>query len=152
MNPSVASPTSSSLRKPCAFVDRCLGIGNRGMNLHRCMKILKELVDQWSHPDGTTELNHVAADVDIEGQSLTRRLGWCPMQNEWVTPWTGDGNSLTDQNDHVGRNGRLESTSIPLQWGDPQPLLVIPGTPQVGKNFFLDETCPVRGFVSVGPV
>ncbi len=39
-----------------------------------------------------------------------------------------------------------------LQWADPQPLLAVPGTPQVGKNFFLDEVGPVKGFVSVVPV
>jgi hypothetical protein len=35
--------------------------------------------------------------------------------------------------------------------GHTRPLLAIPGTPQVGKNFFLDEKCQVRGFVSVAP-
>ena len=66
------------------------------------------------------------------------------MDREWKLAQGSD--------DHAGKNGRWESTSIPLQWGDPQPLLEIPGTPQVGKNFFQDETCPVRGFVSVDPV
>ena len=116
------------------------------------MKMVRELVDQWHQSDDTTELNQTGADVDIEGQSLARRLGWCPMQNEWVVSWTENGNSIRVQYDQTGRNGRWESTSIPLQWGDPQPLLEIPGTPQVGKNFFQDETCPVRGFVSVDPV
>jgi hypothetical protein len=45
-----------------------------------------------------------------------------------------------------------ESSSTSLQWTDPQPLLTVPGTPQVGKNFFLDEVVPVKGFVSVAPV
>jgi hypothetical protein len=49
-------------------------------------------------------------------QNLSTQMGWCPMQNTWVTSWTG----FTDHE-----------------------------TPQVGKNFFLDEKCPVRGFVSV---
>ena len=71
------------------------------------------------------------------------------MQNEWVAPWTGSGNSLTGRDGQGGGNGRWESTSIPLQWVDPQPLLTVPGTPQVGKNFFLDEVGSVRGFVSV---
>jgi hypothetical protein len=35
--------------------------------------------------------------------------------------------------------------------GHTRPLLAIPGTSQVGKNFFLDEKCQVRGFVSVAP-
>ena len=44
-----------------------------------------------------------------------------------------------------------ESVSTPLQGADPLPLLAIPGTPQVGKNFFLDDLCPIQGFVSVAP-
>jgi hypothetical protein len=51
-----------------------------------------------------------------------------------------------------GGNGRWESSSTPLQWADPQPLLTVPGTPQMGRNFFLDEVVPVKGFVSVAPV
>ena len=46
-------------------------------------------------------------------------------------------------------NRGWESASTPLQWTDPLPRLAVPGTPQVGKNFFLDEKCLVRGFVSV---
>ena len=30
--------------------------------------------------------------------------------------------------------------------------MTVPGTPQVGKNLFLDEVGPVKGFVSVAPV
>ena len=74
------------------------------------------------------------------------------MQNEWVAPWTGSGNSLTGRDGQGGGNGSWESTSTPLQWADPQPLLAVPGTPQVGKNFFLDEVGSVKGFVSVTPV
>ena len=74
------------------------------------------------------------------------------MQNQWVVRLTGGGNTLTDQDGQSGRNGRWESTSIPLQWADPLPLLVIPGTSQVGKDFFLYESCPVKFFVSVVPV
>ncbi len=40
---------------------------------------------------------------------------------------------------------------VPLQWGDPLPLPAVSGTPQVGKNYLLDEKFPVRGFVSVAP-
>ena len=60
--------------------------------------------------------------------------------------WTGGGNTLTDG--QSGRNGRWESTSIPIQWADPQPLPAIRGTPQVGKDFFLDESCAVKGFAN----
>ena len=55
-----------------------------------------------------------------------------------------------DYERHKG-NRDWESASTPLQWADPLPLLAVQGTPQAGKNFFLDEKCPVRGFVSVTP-
>jgi hypothetical protein len=67
-------------------------------------------------------------------QNLETQMGWCPMQNAWVTSWTG----CTDHERCKG-NRDWESTSTPLQWADPLPLLTIPGTPQVGKTFFLDE-------------
>jgi hypothetical protein len=67
------------------------------------------------------------------------------MQNAWVVSWTGGGKGPTDHEGHKGRNRSWESTLTPIQWVDPKPLLVIPGTPQVGKNFVLDETCPVDG-------
>ncbi len=57
---------------------------------------------------------------------------------------------FTDHERHRGNRG-WESTSIPLQWADPLPLLAVSGTPQVGKNYLLDEKCPVRGFVSIAP-
>ncbi len=65
---------------------------------------------------------------------------------------TNDNNqtSYTDNERHKDNRG-WESTSIPLQWADPLTLLAVPGTPQVGKIFFLDEKCPVRGFESVAP-
>jgi hypothetical protein len=74
-------------------------------------------------------------------------MGWCPIQNAWVTSSTG----YTDHERQKGsRDWELAST--PLQWADPLSLLVIPGTSQVGKNFFLDEKCQVRGFVLVTPI
>jgi hypothetical protein len=79
-------------------------------------------------------------------QSSAAQMGWCPMRNAWVASWTG----LTHKERHMGIRG-WESTSIPLQWADPLPLLAIPGTPRVGHDFFLDEDCPARGFVSVTP-
>jgi hypothetical protein len=64
----------------------------------------------------------------------------------WVTSWM----VFTDHERHKDNRG-WESASTPLQWADPLPLSTVPGTPEVGKNFFLDEKCPVRGFVSVAP-
>ncbi len=84
--------------------------------------------------------------MDREDKNLATQMGWCPMQNAWVSRWTG----FTDHDRHKGNRG-WESTSISLQWADPLPLLAVSGTPQVGKNYLLDEKCPVRGFVSVAP-
>ena len=134
------------------FCRQALGEGDLGTEPTQCMRLVRELVDQWHHPDEVTELHLPGPDEDTEDQGLSRRLGWCPMKNEWVASWTGGGNSGTGRNGKGGGNGRWESPSTPLQWADPQPLLAAPGTPQVGKNFFLDEVGPVRGFVSVAPV
>jgi hypothetical protein len=68
------------------------------------------------------------------------------VQNAWVASWTG----FTDHERHKGNRG-WESTSIPLQWADLLPLPAVSGTAQVGKNYLLDEKCPVRAFVSVAP-
>jgi hypothetical protein len=51
----------------------------------------------------------------------------------------------------VGSDKRLEVTSTPLQWYDPQPLPSVPDTPQVERDFYLDEPYPEKGFVSVTP-
>jgi hypothetical protein len=83
-------------------------------------------------------------EMDTGDQNLVTRMGWCPIQNAWVTSWTG----YTDHERHKSK-GDWKSISTLLQWADPLPLLAIPGTPQVEKNFFLDEKCQVRVFVSV---
>ena len=82
---------------------------------------------------------------------MATQLGWCPMQNAWVASWTGEDKGYAGQEGHKGRNRSWESASTPLQWTDPLPLLAITGTPKVGKNFFLDDSCPMQGFVSVAP-
>ena len=88
---------------------------------------------------------------DTEGQILSRKLGWCPMQNQWVARWLGREEGPPDRQETVGRGKRWESASTPFQWYDPQPLPSVPGTPQVGRDFYLDEPCSVKGFVSVTP-
>jgi hypothetical protein len=110
-----------------------------------------EVVDQWHQTEDTRDPTCSDEEVGTGGQNLVRLMGWCPMQNAWVTSWIGGSKGLADHEGHKGRNRSWESTSTPLQWTDPQPLLTVPGTPQVGKNFFLDEPCPVQGFVSVAP-
>ena len=82
------------------FCRQVLGQGEPGNEPTQFMKIVRELVDQWHQPDEVTEPNHTGADENTEGQDLARRLGWCPIQDEWVTSWTGVGNSLTDRDGH----------------------------------------------------
>jgi hypothetical protein len=113
---------------------------------NECIRTLRELVSQWSQEEDTMDPTSHEKDTAREDKNLETQMGWCPMQNTWVTRWTG----FTDHERHKGNRG-WESTSIPLQWTDPLPLLAVSGTPQVGKNYLLDEKCPVRGFVSVAP-
>ena len=40
---------------------------------------------------------------------------------------------------HVGRNGRWESTSTPIQWTDPEPLLTVPGRSSGVDSPMVDE-------------
>ena len=109
---------------------------------NECIRILRELVIQWHQDGDTMDSTFSEEDMTTGDQNLATQMGWCPMHNAWVASWTG----FTDNERHKDNRG-WESTSIPLQWADPLPLLAVPGTPQVGKNFFLDEKCPVRGFV-----
>ena len=118
------------------FCRQALGEGDLGTEPTQCMRLVRELVDQWHHPDEVTELHLPGPDEDTEDQGLSRRLGWCPMKNEWVAPWTGGGNSAIGRNGKGGGNGRWESPSTPLQWADPQPLLAVPGTPGWEKTSF----------------
>ncbi len=113
---------------------------------NECIRTLRELASQWPQEEDTMDPTSPEEDMDMGGKNLTTQMGWCPMQNAWVASWTG----FTNHERHKGNRG-WESTSIPLQWADPLPLLAVPGTPQVGKNYLLDEKCPVRGFVSVAP-
>jgi hypothetical protein len=108
---------------------------------NKCIRTLRELVSQWHQEEDTIDPTFPEEEMTTGDQNLATQMGWCPMQNAWVTSWTG----YTDHERHQG-NRDWESASTPLQWADPLPLLAIPGTPQVGKNFFL-----FWGFVSVAP-
>ena len=101
-----------------------------------------------------TALSIQSAFVSIrrfEGQFLSRKLGWCPMKTQWVARWLGGAEGPPDWQEMVGKGKRWQATSTPLQSYDPQPLPSVPGTPQVGRDFYLDEPCTARGFVSVTP-
>ena len=95
---------------------------------NECIRTLRELVSQWHQEEDTRDSSLPEGEMSIGQQNLATQMGWCPMRNAWVSSWTGH----TDQERHKGNRG-WESTSIPLQWADPLPLLVIPGIPQVGK-------------------
>ncbi len=58
------------------FCRQVFGEGEPGNEPTQCMKIVRELVDQWHQPDEATELHHTGADENTEGQDMTRRLGW----------------------------------------------------------------------------
>ena len=98
---------------------------------------------------GTTE-QCLFIGRDETGKDITYIVGY--VDDLIVADRSNQGNSLTVRDGQGGGNGRWESTSIPIQWTDPQPLWSVPGTPQVEKNFFLDEVGSVRDFVSVVPV
>jgi hypothetical protein len=106
---------------------------------NECIRTLRELVSQWIQEEDTIDPTSPEGDMARGDKSLETQMGWCPMKNAWVASWTG----FTDHERHKGNRG-WESTSIPLQWADPLTLPTVSGTPQVGKNYLLDEKCPVR--------
>ncbi len=110
------------------------------------IRTLRELVSQWHQEEDTIDPICPEEERVTEDRNLATQVGWCPIQNAWKSSWTG----YTDYERHR-ENRDWESVSTPCQWTDPLSLLAVPGTPQVGKNFFLDEKCTVRGFVSVAP-
>jgi len=114
-----------------------------------CTRAVQELVNQWSPGCNAGDL--AQTEDAFEGHLLSRKLGWCPMKNQWVTRCLGGAEGPLDRQETVGRGKRWEATSTPLQWYDPEPLPSVPGTPQVGRDFYLDEPCTARGFVSVAP-
>jgi hypothetical protein len=73
------------------------------------------------------------------------------MENQWVVRCLGETEGPSDWQEMVGRGKRWEATSTSLQWYDSQPLPSVPDTPQVGRDFYLDEPCAAKGFVSVTP-
>ena len=51
--------------------------------------VLSPEILRFYRPDEVTGLHLAGTDEDTEDQGLSRSLGWCPMKNEWVSPWTG---------------------------------------------------------------
>jgi hypothetical protein len=101
------------------FSRQTLGEWAPGEEPTEYMRTLREMVDQGHQKENTTEPIHSEGNEGTEDQNLTRQMGWCPMQNAWVTSWTGGGKGHADREGHKGRNRSWESTSTPLQWADP---------------------------------
>ena len=104
-----------------------------------CTRSVQELVNQWSPGRNAGDLAQTEQEDAFEGHLLSRKLGWCPMKNQWVARCLGREERPLDRQERVGRGNRWEATSTPLQWYDPQPLPSVPGTPQVGRDYYLDE-------------
>ena len=89
-----------------------MGSRERTHTVFVCMRIMRELVDQWQQTEDTTELNHLGEDEVSGDQNLARQMGWCPIQNEWVTRLTGGGNGLMDQD---GTREEMEDGNLPFR-------------------------------------
>ena len=50
-----------------------------------CIRTVQELVGQWSLVGNTRDLAQTEQEDIIEGQILSRKLGWCSMKNKWVS-------------------------------------------------------------------
>ena len=49
-----------------------------------CIRTVQELVGQWSLVGNTRDLTQTEQEDVIEGQILSRKLGWYPMKTQWV--------------------------------------------------------------------
>jgi hypothetical protein len=49
-----------------------------------CIRAVQELTDQWAHTWNERDPVQTEQEDDAEGQILSRKLGWCPMRNQWV--------------------------------------------------------------------
>jgi hypothetical protein len=49
------------------------------------IRTLKELVSQWSQEEDTMDPTPPEEDMAMGVKNLTTQMGWCPMQNAWVT-------------------------------------------------------------------
>ena len=106
--------------------------------------------NQWSPGRNAGDLAQTEQEDASEGHLLSRKPGWCPMKNQWVTRFLRRVEGPSDWQETVGRGKRWKATSTPLRY-DPQPLPSVPGTPQDGRDFYLDEPCAAKEFVSVTP-
>ena len=74
-----------------------------------CTRPVQKLVDQWSHEGKSGDLTHQSdQEDDAEGQISSRRMGWCPMQNQWVSQCLGGAEGVSEGQTTVGRGKRWE--------------------------------------------
>ena len=66
---------------------------------NECIRTLRELVRQWHQEEDTMNPTFPEAEMVTGEQKLETQMGWCPMQNAWVTSWTG-------YTDHERLNGQ----------------------------------------------
>ncbi len=58
------------------FCRQVLGEGESGTEPTQCMRLVREVVNQWHQPDEVTGSHLAGTDEDNEDQGLLRRLGW----------------------------------------------------------------------------
>ena len=56
---------------------------------NECIRTLGELVSQWHQEEDTMDHTFPEEEMTTRDQNLETQMGWCPMQNTWVTSWTG---------------------------------------------------------------
>ena len=71
-----------------------------------CTRSVQELVNQWSSGHNTGDLTQTEQEDSFEGHLLSRKLGWCPTKNQWVTRCLGGAEGPLDRQETVGRGNR----------------------------------------------
>ena len=67
---------------------------------------VQELANQWSPGCNAGDLPQTEQEDSFEGHLLSRKLGWCPMKNQWVTRCLGKAEGPLDRQETVGRGKR----------------------------------------------
>ena len=58
---------------------------------------VQELVNQWSPGRNVGDLAQTEQEDAFEGHLLSRKLGWCPMKNQWVARCLGGAEGPLDR-------------------------------------------------------
>jgi hypothetical protein len=54
-----------------------------------CTRSVQELVNQWLPGRNVGDLTQIEQEDDFKGHRPSRKLGWCPMKNQWVSRCMG---------------------------------------------------------------